>query len=201
MKIIGIVGSCRKDGNTDQAVSKVLEGAKAAGADVQKIYLKDYKIKDCTGCEGCAKTAKCVIKDGMQEIYPLLEKADGIVVGSPTYFYNVNGMTKCFLDRLYAYELFDKKDRSVWMGKFEKIGNFYSVSVAICEQESEEDLGFTALAISKTLEAVGYRNIDTVIGLHAFQKGEIKKNQAFMDKALYAGERLAKTIQLSQKKK
>ncbi len=56
MKIIGFIGSYRKGGNTDTAVRTVLEGAMNLGADVEAVYLNDYEIADCVGCEACKTT-------------------------------------------------------------------------------------------------------------------------------------------------
>ena len=86
MQILGIVGSYRKGGNTDILVDKILEGTQKYGASTNSIFLPDFNLKDCIGCEGCKSTFKCVIKDDMQKLYPLIEKADALVIGSPIYF-------------------------------------------------------------------------------------------------------------------
>ncbi len=62
MKIIGLIGSYRKNGNIDTAVRKVLEGAMDQGAEVEAIYLKDHEIKDCNGCEACKKHLSVLFK-------------------------------------------------------------------------------------------------------------------------------------------
>ncbi|WP_319378687.1 flavodoxin family protein [uncultured Methanocorpusculum sp.] len=102
MIIIGFIGSYRKGGNTDTAVRTVLEGAMNLGADVEAVYLNDYTITDCIGCEACKTTFECVIRDDMQKIYAKIMEADGVVIGSPTYFYNVTGIIKKMIDRLYC---------------------------------------------------------------------------------------------------
>lgn len=196
MEILGIVGSYRKSGNTDILVKKVLEGAAKNGIDTNYIFLPDFNIKDCIGCEGCKANYKCVIKDDMQKIYPLIERADALVIGSPTYFYNVTGITKNFLNRLYCYEIFDENDRSVWIGLNEAIGIKYAVTVAVCEQDKEEDMGYTSLTLSKTLEAVGYRVIDNIKALHVYSKGDILKYEDELKRAILTGEKLAKTLKL-----
>jgi multimeric flavodoxin WrbA len=198
MEILGIVGSYRKAGNTDILVKKVLEGAENCGIDTNYIFLPDFNIKDCIGCEGCKTNYKCVVKDDMQKIYPLIEKADALVIGSPTYFYNVTGITKNLLNRLYCYEIFDENDRSVWMGLNEVMGIKYAVTVAVCEQEREEDMGYTSLTLSKTLEAVGYRVVDNIKALHAYSKGDILKYEDEINHAMLAGKKLAKTLILRE---
>ncbi|NIR16562.1 MAG: flavodoxin family protein, partial [Desulfobacterales bacterium] len=72
MKALGIYGSPRKGGNTDQLLDKVLEGAKSGGAETSSVYARDLDMSGCIECGGCDKTGKCVVKDDMQDVYPLL---------------------------------------------------------------------------------------------------------------------------------
>ena len=197
MKILGIVGSSRKKGNTDILVDTVLKSAENCGAQVEKIYLSDYDFEGCRACEGCNKTFKCVLKDDMQEIYKKINESDGIVLGSPTYFYNVSSLTKKFIDRLYAYDTFHDDDRSVWISYNEVFGMKYAVTVAVCEQENEDDMGYTSIVMDKTLQSVGYRVVQSVKALHAFKKGEIKQKDDILYICEKAGEKLYKTIELS----
>lgn len=199
MKVLGVVGSFRKNGNTDILVNKVLEGVKSCGIGTECIYLSDFNFKDCIGCEGCAKTNKCVIKDEMQDIYRLLEESDGIVLGSPTYFYNVTGDIKKFLDRLYCYNVFDPSDRSVWVSVNEALKMKYGVTVAICEQNNENDMGYTSITMDRTLQAVGYRVVDSLKVLHMFLKGEVKDYENEMKRGYASGVKLGKTLILSEK--
>ncbi|MCG8502677.1 MAG: flavodoxin family protein [Firmicutes bacterium] len=196
MKVLGLVGSYRKNGNTDILLKKVLDGVKSEHIDSRYIFLDDYDIKDCIGCEGCKNTYKCVINDDMQQLYPLLMEADAIVLGSPTYFYNVTGKVKNFLNRLYCYEIFDEHDRSIWMSLNEVVGVKYAVTVAVCEQDNEEDMGFTSLTMSKTLEALGYRIIANIKALNAFSKGSILQQKQQLENAAQIGVKLAKTLKL-----
>ena len=102
MKIIGFIGSPRKEGNTAWAVNKILEGAEEYGADTQAWYSGDLDIKPCKGCLGCVKGGKCVISDDMQKIYDALEYADVLVLGSPVYMGQMSAQAKIFTDRLFA---------------------------------------------------------------------------------------------------
>lgn len=201
MKVLGIVGSLRKRGNTDLLLDSALQAAKDCNLETKKIYLSDYPFGDCIGCQGCKDSFSCVVKDGMQEIYHELESADAIILGSPTYFYNVTGLTKNFLDRLYKYEVFDDNDRSVWSSLFEITGIRYAVTIAVCEQQDESDMGFTSQAMDKALQAVGYRVVDSVKVLHLFSKGEAANDTNALNMAANAGKKLAKTLLLSQKVK
>lgn len=102
MKILGIYSSPRKNGNTDQLLDRVLEGAECEDAEISRIYARKLDIRGCMGCGGCDKTGKCVIKDEMQAIYPLLEEADIIFLASPIYFYGVTAQVKLLIDRTQA---------------------------------------------------------------------------------------------------
>ncbi|UCD07162.1 MAG: flavodoxin family protein [Candidatus Aenigmatarchaeota archaeon] len=97
IKIIGIVGSPRK-GNTEIMVFETLEGARARGAETEMILLSNKNIKFCRGSEESEY-------DDMNEISKKMGEAKGIVIGSPTYFDNVSGLLKNFIDRtLPLYE-------------------------------------------------------------------------------------------------
>lgn len=163
MKVLGVVGSKRKSGNTSVLVQRALDAAHKNGMETEIIFLGDYSIGGCTGCEGCQKTYKCIIDDDMQKIYPLLLEAEGIILGSPTYFYNVTSDMKAFIDRCYCLEAFAEDDRSVWLAINEALGGKYAAVVAIGEQHSEADLGYTAEVMEKSLQALGYRVVESVL--------------------------------------
>jgi multimeric flavodoxin WrbA len=102
MNVLGIYGSSRKGGNSDQVLDKVLEGAAFSGAEIRKVYARDLKISDCQACGGCNKTGKCIVNDEMQSIYPLFDWADIIFLASPIYFYGLSGQVKLMIDRAQA---------------------------------------------------------------------------------------------------
>ncbi|MEX1307474.1 MAG: flavodoxin family protein, partial [Eubacteriales bacterium] len=145
-------------------------------------------------CEGCKDTFACVIKDDMQKIYPKILKADAIILGSPTYFYNISSKMKAFLERLYPYEIFDQDDRSVWLSLNEVTGIRYASVIAVCEQDDVRDMGFTAEAMSMPLQALGYRVVDTVKALHLFNKNDGATHPDIIKQAEDAGRKLAKTL-------
>ena len=102
MKIIGFIGSPRKEGNTAWTVNKILESAKEHGAETKSWHSSDLDIKPCKGCLGCVKNGVCVIDDDMQKIYDALENANALVLGSPVYMGQMSAQAKIFTDRLFA---------------------------------------------------------------------------------------------------
>ena len=103
MKVLGIYGSPRKGGNTDQLLDKVLEGAQSSGAEVKKVYTRDLNLCGCIECGGCDKTGECVVQDDMQKVYPLLDWAEVIFLASPIFFYGVTAQAKALIDRAQAH--------------------------------------------------------------------------------------------------
>lgn len=198
MYVIGISGSPRKNGNTSFLVRQALEEIKNHGIDTELIELSDYRIADCRGCEGCRQTYACVIRDDMQKIYPLLEKADAVVLGSPTYFYDVTALMKAFLDRLYCYEVFDDDDRSVWMSVNEALGGKLAAVISVCEQKKAQDTGYAAKTMRLTLESLGYRVTDCAEVIDLFAKNEASEDAAAILEVKSLGQRLAKTMLLKE---
>ena len=107
-RIIGIVGSYRKHGTIDTAVTAILDAAQAAGAETHKIYLQDQHIKFCTNCRAClqqpgAERGECVLQDDMAAILAELDEADAFVFGAPVNFGNANALTQRFVERCVCY--------------------------------------------------------------------------------------------------
>ena len=123
MNIIAICGSPRK-GNTEFVLKRILTKAEELGSSVELVLLREKRIEFCNGCLSCDSTGKCNIRDDMQIIYPKLEEADLIILGSPNYFSNMSGMMKSFVDRLNPFytskKLKDKKVAAVIVGGSDK---------------------------------------------------------------------------------
>lgn len=99
VKIIGIVGSPRKNSNTGFLVDKALKSAEESGAEVELYNLSEMDIEPCNACDICKLTGECPKDDGINEILSKLEDAHGIIIGSPVYFGNVSAQLKIFMDR------------------------------------------------------------------------------------------------------
>ena len=102
MKILAVSGSPRAHGNTVALLEKALEGARDAGADVNLFSVAGKTIQPCDGCRSCASTAKCHQDDDMQGLYDLMIEADGIIFGTPIYFWGMTGQAKTIMDRTIA---------------------------------------------------------------------------------------------------
>jgi multimeric flavodoxin WrbA len=105
MKVLAINGSPKADGNTAQALTVLLQEVKEQGIETELVTIGNKMIHGCIGCGKCreAKNGKCVAfpNDVVNELVPKLAEADGIVLGSPTYYSGINGTMKSFLDRAF----------------------------------------------------------------------------------------------------
>ncbi len=112
MKVLALNGSPRKRGNTASLMQKILDGAKSNGHEVEMVHVYDLELKGCIACKACKdeKVNFCVIKDGLQDIYPKIVEADVIILGSPIYIGHVTGPMKTLIDRFYT---FGRKDYTV----------------------------------------------------------------------------------------
>ncbi len=100
MKVVGISGSSRKDGNTAIIINTIFEELNKAGIETELIQLADIDIQPCRACFACRGRGNCVFKDdGFCDIFSRMVKADGIILGSPVYSADVSSKMKAFLDR------------------------------------------------------------------------------------------------------
>ncbi len=87
-------------------VSAFAEGAREGGHQVTVVPVCQKKIAGCMACEYCHTKGegKCVQQDDMQEVYPLLEAAEMIVLASPVYYHSFTGQLQCAINRIYALD-------------------------------------------------------------------------------------------------
>ena len=102
MRLLGIVCSPRKGGNTEILVKEALKPAQEAGWDTEVFLLSEKHVDPCDACGTCFNNDSCVIDDDMQELYQMLDQADAVIFGSPVYFGNVSAQAKAVMDRTFA---------------------------------------------------------------------------------------------------
>ena len=102
-KIVILIGSMRKGGNTHILANSFAEGARIHN-DVSIISVTDHKVNPCIGCNTCfaSEGNKCFQKDDMEKIYSELSGADVLVIASPVYFYGISAELKAIVDRLHT---------------------------------------------------------------------------------------------------
>jgi Multimeric flavodoxin WrbA len=104
MKILALNGSLRKNGNTEILLKQALMGCEAEGAEVEILKLTDFEIKPCKGCGLCLfKKDYCVNQgDGVDQIFDKVDRADGLLLGTPCYFLEATAVIKQLIDRCWV---------------------------------------------------------------------------------------------------
>jgi len=102
MKILALSFSPRQDGNTELLLGEVLRGAGLQGAETELCRIAEKSIHPCDGCISCWIEGECHFKDDMREVYGKMLDADGIIFGTPVYFYNMTAQGKAVIDRTIA---------------------------------------------------------------------------------------------------
>lgn len=171
MKLLAICGGMRPDSNTNKLVKKVAE---STGFEYEIVDFGTMEIKPCTGCSACMMNeGQCPIDDDMQGLYDKLLEADGIIVGSPTYFMNISGAVKCFIDRslaLYYRGIGPQYDPDMpFMGQRPLAGKLGVVVTTVAGAGHEKAIAELALClggshrlnlVAKTAEAIGMNDVD-----------------------------------------
>jgi len=176
VKVLAVVGSPRKE-NTYKLVEAVLEAvAEKKSVESELVHLADFDIKHCSGCSDfCEKTGECQIQDDMQKLYPKLKEADVLIIGTPTYYWNVSGLVKDFIDRtnpLYNTESLKGK-----------IG----VAVSVAEESGQE------LALSAISSFFELQNMKQLGGI-AIVRGDKPVGKAELEMAKTLGETIASKL-------
>lgn len=103
-KIEILIGSPRKKGNTFSMAEILKAHLNEETSIVNLTFLYDFDIKPCTDCRACKKgKLECVLNDDMKKLYPRLETADTIIIGTPIYWFGPTAQTKLLIDRFRPY--------------------------------------------------------------------------------------------------
>jgi multimeric flavodoxin WrbA len=193
VKIIAIYGSPRRDGNTAALLRQAAAGARLEGAEVEEVFLRDYKISPCLEIYGCVKTGECAIQDDFQMLLAKLDSSSGIMLASPIFFYTVSAHTKIFMDRCQSRWV-----RKYWIDKQEagqasetRKGLFISVGAT----KGKKLFDGALLTVKYFFDALNTGLWKTVLCRDVDRKGEIANRQTCLDEAFQAGRALAKVLQ------
>jgi multimeric flavodoxin WrbA len=165
-KLLVLSGSPRKGGNSDTLCDRFMLGAKEAGNQVEKIFLRDKRINHCFACGTCqGNGGRCAQKDDMAQILDKMILADVIVMATPVYFYNMNGQMKTLIDRTYA-RYTEISDKEMYFIMTAAVGR-----KDLLERTLEGFRGFTSCLS-------GAREKGVIYGTGAWNIGDIKGSPA-----------------------
>ena len=102
-EIVFINGSPKRNGATDEIQSFLIKGLNKDVFECNIVNLSDYIISYCTGCTTCYQTSKCWQEDEFYKVMSIFDRADIIVTISPSYWADITGTLKVFIDRCTSY--------------------------------------------------------------------------------------------------
>jgi multimeric flavodoxin WrbA len=185
VKVLGIMGSPRIQGNTDLLLSRALEGALSQGAQIEKIVVDKLNITPCKEFYGCIKDGNCVIRDDMDSVYPKLIDADAIIIASPMFFYGISAQLKALIDRsqvIWARKYILKQQ----INKKGRKGAFIGVGATEGEQLFHGSI-LTMKYYFKTLDIEYY---DELLVRGIDKRGEINEHPTALSDAFTLGQKL-----------
>ena len=195
MKALLINGSPHTEGCTKRALREVAETLEKHGVEISWLEVGTKDIRGCIGCYYCATHLKCVFNDIVNESVPLLEEADAVIIGTPTYYAGPNGQLRSFLDRFF-FSTARSVNKTMKVGAtvvssrragstsaFDDVNKYFTISSMPLAPSTywNEVHGFTAEEVDKDLEGLQtMRNLGNNIAfmLKAF-KAQKEKDGGF----------------------
>jgi multimeric flavodoxin WrbA len=178
-RVVGIVGSPRKGGNTDIMIDEILKGAEEAGAEIEKVMLTDFEIMPCKACDACRENGKCIQKDDLAELLGKLDASGVWVFGTPVYWWGPSAQLKALLDRWYSKT------------GTEELMEFFKgrrVILAAPMGDSNPKTGRHLVGMFEDAMAfIGSSLFGTLLAPGAYNKGDVKGHTEVMEEARRLG--------------
>lgn len=192
--ILGIGGSPRQGGNSDILLREILAGAAEAGATTEAVQLRDLHFQSCIGCEQCHPDNICKVKDDMQQLYPKISTARGLVIVSPTHNYNITALVKAFIDRMYCYFGFTDDRPRGWWSTLADQGRRAALVVIGEQPDADEAIGLSMTALRLPIASYGYEIAGEIPVIGIFDKGGVCEYPDVLSDTRNLGFEMAKTL-------
>jgi multimeric flavodoxin WrbA len=173
VRVVGIIGSPRRGGNTEVLVDEVLAGAAEAGALIEQVRLNELEILPCQGCDGCAGTGECIHPDDMPALLERMARCQVWVLGTPVYWWGPTAQFKAFLDRWYG------AGRAMFRGR--------RVILAIPLGGSAHDARHAVGMLTDAVNYLGMRITATILAPGTNDPGDVRAQPRVLAEARRAG--------------
>lgn len=199
MKLMAIVGSPRKGGNTELLVDRVVQGVKSRReTEVEKFFVVDKKIEPCTGCMSCVfpspGTGRCVIDDDMNALLTRMESCDAFIFGSPNHMRTITAPLLNFLTRMLPLLTFTVR----YDARGNRIGGEMSsrirgrkAAVVVSQGEPYFCSSLVFEVLQSNLNDFRLQQVGSIISMGNGEKGEVARKQDELARAFDLGVHLA----------
>lgn len=182
MKVLGFLGSPRKEGNTATLMQEAFRAAEAAGAETEMIYVNELSMRGCQSCYACRKTRQCKLKDDMSPVYGKINEADAVIFGSPIYMCEMTSQLKGVVDRLFPYL---NSDMTSNMKKGKRCGLIF------CQNQADPNLFLNYIKTAAFMfSLLGFEKPKILIGHDLLEADKARQNQELMGRAFELGKNL-----------
>lgn len=183
-KIVVLLGSPRKKGNSTLLAKEAVRGAIAESGKCETFYLQGMNIQPCRACDSCQQDEQhaCVLKDDMQLLYPKILDATALLFATPIYWFSISAQTKIFLDRCYAL---NRPEGHLFKGK--------KVGVILTYGDRDPYVSGAVNAIRTLQDSFRYTESD-IVGIvygSANKAGEVLTNKRLLSEAYNLGKKMA----------
>ena len=195
LKVLGISGSPHRHGNTETLLDGFLEGARAAGASVEKVVLKEINYSPCQGCNACHKTGDCIVKDDAPGLYDKILSADIVAVASPIYSMGITAQLKGFIDRA----------QYLWARKFilktldfseDHIKRHKGVFISTAGQSLDHVFDSAFPAITALFHGTGFDYSDNIVANDMDRYNGIKNHPTALKEAYHKGQQIVHDLEI-----
>lgn len=186
MKVLGILGSPRREGNTEILLDEALRGASDNGGLCEKVILRDLKITPCLEIYKCAEDGVCAIQDEMQGLFPKIIQAERLILASPIFFYSVPALAKAMIDRC----------QSLWAKKYilklpvSPIAERKGVFISVAATRGKKLFDGVRLTVKYFFDAIDVAYSDELFVRGADEQGEVRDQPEALKAAYDLGQRL-----------
>ena len=188
MKVLGIMGSPRRQGNTELLLDKALEGVREAGAEIESVLVSKLKISPCLEIYACLKDGNCSIRDDMQLLYKKLLEADHVIFASPIFFYSITSQAKALVDRCQALWV---RRHILDMGKEDKRER-RGVFISVGATRGEKLFDGAVLTVKYFFNAIGVKYAGDLLVRGVDGKGQIGEHPEALEDAFRLGQELVR---------
>jgi len=182
MKVVALMASPFRQGNSDLLLDQAIKGCESKGAKVDKIYLAERRIPLCCGCFECRGTGECKQFSSINGLLRKINTADALLISTPVWWFNMSSQLKALLDHFLAFVTEDFS--SLIVGK--------KLCILICcGGKRNSGIEETLSVLHRCFDFLGLEWVGEVKGFDLAAHGEVKNRSRLLKAAFSLGAKVA----------
>jgi multimeric flavodoxin WrbA len=196
-KVLGISGSPRRHGNTETLLDSFLEGTREAGADAEKVILRDLNLVPCRGCNVCHRDGTCIVRDDIGPLYDRILSVDILALASPIYTMGITAETKALIDRSQYLWAKKYKLKTLYFTR-EHIQRHKGLFISTAGQGWDYVFNAAFPAMTAFFDVVGFEYYDNIIANDMDRYGGIRGHPTALVEAREKGKKVVLAVRKLQ---